>query len=558
MTSHDVVIRRGLIVDGSGAPAYEGDVAIDGDTITAVGAVEGAGRREIDAKGCIVTPGFIDAHTHLDAQIAWDPMLTPVSRHGVTTALLGNCGVTFAPCHSGDREILADMMENVEDIPRRAILEGLPWDWTSYGEYLDSLEAMGPAINVAGLVGHCAVRMYVMGERSVEEPATEADIEAMVAVVRQSLRDGAVGFSTSRLLIHKMPDGRCVPGTFATPEELERIAAVVGAEGGLMQNVPNAAAQQSELELIAREARASGGPVLFSTGSNIAQGRDAIVVDGLAKMRAEGLDVTAMIIPRPGGRVTGLQCVPNLWRTPMWLALWEKPFEDRVAAINDPGFTKALIAETRAAQPYGVLAAAFWLGDGARPNYAAGPESKLCAMAEAAGEHPVETFLRLTRASGGRALFSVRTLNPDLPALEDMLTHDAILPGLGDAGAHVSISMDGSWSTTVLSHWVRDTGLFSLEEGVRRMTSAPARLMGLKDRGVLKAGLRADVNVIDLGRLAEDMPVIANDFPFGAPRFTQRATGYWATICNGAIILEDDELTGVRSGRVLRKQPAPV
>lgn len=558
--AHDLVIRGGTIIDGTGAPPVAGDIAVDGDTIAAVGAVPGAGREEIDATGHIVTPGFVDLHTHFDAQIGWDPMLTPVSWHGVTTALMGNCGVTFAPCRPQDRELLAGMMEAVEDIPKHAILSGLPWDWEHYGEYLDSVETMNPAINIAGLIGHCALRFYVMGERAVEEPATPGERREMAKIAGEAVKAGAVGFSTSRLLFHHLPDGRHIPGTHAEHQELVEIAEAVGAAGGLMQSVNNLREDfDGEMALLAKQARASGGRVLFSMTAGPTNDYGDKICDAVAAMRAEGLDINAVAIPRGSGIVAGLQCI-LIWRAPPWRRLAHMDFDARLAAIRDDDTRRELIESARGENiaDYGAIwrltgmEHIVWLGDGEHPHYTGGRETSLQAMAEAAGEHPAETFLRLSDESDGRALFTIRLFNQNLEALKRVLSRDFVMPGLGDAGAHVSQIMDAGWATFVLSHWGRDAGLYSLEEAVRRITSGPARVLGVSDRGALAPGLRADINVIDLDRLGERMPEMVHDFPGGARRFIQRADGYRATICNGAIILRDDEHTGARPGRVLR------
>ena len=550
--AHDLVIRGGLVVDGTGAEPTTGDVAIDGDTITSVGEVAEQGRREIDASGYAVTPGFVDIHTHLDAQIGWDPLLTPLSWHGVTTALLGNCGVSFAPCRPGDREKLAGMMETVEDIPADAILGGLPWSWEDYGGYLDALESLGPAINLAGLVGHCAVRFYVMGDRGVEEQATEADLEAMAKVVGEAVAAGAVGFSTSRFPGHYLPDGRHVPGTHADHAELVRIGeAVAAAGGGLMQNVLNLGGDfDGEIDLLRKQARATGDRVLFSivAGSSDDSGkRINDLVDGLCD---EGLDVSAVAIPRGSGLVTGLvHLMP--FRGDSWRRLARLDFAGRLAAIDDPSFCAGLVADAKSEEQRFSPEIIFPLGEGA-PDYVFTPARSLKALAAAAGEEPVETWLRISRETRGKALFTVRFFNPNLKAVAELISGDHVLPGLGDAGAHVGQVMDSGWCSFVLSHWVRDQGLFTVQEAVRRMTTAPARILGLRDRGRLEPGLRADLNVIDLARVREQMPEYVHDFPGGAGRFVQRAVGYRATVCNGEVILEHDEHTGARPGRVIR------
>ena len=551
--SHDLVIRGGAVVDGTGAEPVGGDVAVDGDRIAAIGKVDGKGKREIDAAGLVVSPGFIDLHTHLDAQIGWDPAVTSISWHGVTTALFGNCGVTFAPCKPSDREFLAGMMETVEDIPKNAILHGLPWNWESYGGYLDALDSLGPAINICGLVGHCATRFYVMGERAVEEPATDDEIRQIAELAGQSVKEGAVGFSTNRFPPHRLPDGRSIPGTFAERKELRAVAKQVGKHGGIMQTVSDFRDFDAEMALIREEARVSRG-ALFSSAAEMGTER---LNERVSAMRAEGLNVTSVTVPRSGGGVGGL-ATDNFFRTPAWNALRAKDLEGRLAAIRDPQTRAQLVAEVSGQGEAAVngMKRWFYMGDGERPCYTQALSENLAAMAEAVGEHPVETFLRLSDETNGKALFHMRGFNVNLDALAELITTDWAMPGLGDAGAHVSQMIDSGWPTFILSHWHRDTGLYSLPEAVRRISAVPADVLGLEDRGVLAVGRRADINVFDIERLEERMPKIVHDFPFGAPRFIQRAAGYKATVCNGEVVLVDDELTGDRGGRVLRNAAA--
>ncbi len=547
--SHDIVIRGGQVVDGTGSEPFAADVAIDGDTITEIGRVDGKGKEEINADGLAVSPGFVDLHTHLDAQIWWDPQVTSVTWHGVTTALLGNCGVTFAPCKPSDREFLAGMMETVEDIPKNAILHGLPWNWESYGGYLDALEALGPSINICGLVGHCATRFYVMGERAVEEPATEDEIRQIAEIAGQSVKEGALGFSTNRLPGHRLPDGRSIPGTFADRAELRAVAKEVGRYGGIMQTVSDFREFDEEMALIADEARMARG-ALFSSAVEIGTDR---LDEKVSAMRAEGLNVTSVTVPRSGGGVGGLS-TDNFWHTPSWIELRKHDLAGRLAAIRNPESRAKLIEEVRAQGEEGIAGVArwFWMGDSERPCYTQEMQQSLVQMASEAGEHPVETWLRITDESDGKALFHMRGFNVDLSELERLITTDWAMPGLGDAGAHVSQMIDSGWSTFILSHWHRDSGVYSLAEAVRRISQVPAGVLGLADRGTLAVGKRADVNVFDVSRLEEKMPEIVHDFPFGAPRFIQRAAGYKATVCNGQMVLRDDELTGECAGRILR------
>ena len=553
--AHDIVVKDGLIVDGTGAAPYYGDVAINGDTITKVGKVDGAtAAKTIHADGKAVTPGFVDLHTHFDAQAGWDPYLTPVSWHGVTTALFGNCGVTFAPCKPADREFLAGMMETVEDIPKNAILTGLPWDWESYGEYLNSIEKLNPAINITGMVGHCASRFYVMGERSITDNATDDEIKQIAELVGKSVADGAVGFSTNRLPGHVLPDGRSIPGTFAEPKELVAISEQVGKHGGIVQSVLNYGKLEEELDIVRQQVRAAGTRGLFSAPYTPSNNGDISAYDApIAKMQAEGLDVTALTLPRSGGFLFGLRTDMRFFGTPAWKDLLSKPFDVRLATIRDGEQRQKLIDEVKAQEyPAGFAKNIFWLGNEDRPNYTKGAAESLASLAEAAGEHPVETWLRFMLESDGEAFFHVRFFNTQIDALPPFLKEDYVLPGIGDAGAHVSQIMDSGWTSFMLAHWVRDEEKFTLEEAIYKLTSAQARVVGFDDRGTLAEGKKADVNVIDMDRVAERQPQLVHDFPGDAPRLIQKAVGYQATICNGAVILENDEHTGERSGRVLR------
>lgn len=555
--SHDLVIRNANVVDGTGASPFAADIAIDGNAIAAIGKVADTGKEEINANGNAVTPGFIDLHTHLDAQIGWDPMLTSVTWHGVTTALLGNCGVTFAPCKPADKEFLAGMMETVEDIPKQAILSGLPWDWESYGGYLDSIAKSKPMINVAGLVGHCATRFYVMGERAIEEPATADEIRQIAELAGQSVKEGAIGFSTNRHLGHLLPDGRCIPGTFAEHDELRAIAKSVGKHGGIMQTVMNFRDPDKEIDLIGEEASYCRG-TLFSAVAGETTETGQRLDEKVMAFRAAGNNVTGVTVPRSGGGVGGL-ATNNFFHAGAWNKLRKLDFDSRLAALKDDSMRQKLVQDVKDATNAEEITARtrnwYPMGLADRPRYTGSPDESLAAIAEAAGEHPVETWIRLTLESEGKMLFHLRGFNTNLDSLAEMISMEWAMPGLGDAGAHVSQMIDSGWTTFVLSHWHRDVGLYAVEEAVRRMAAVPAEVLGLNDRGTLVVGKRADINIIDIANVEERQPQIVNDFPGGAPRFIQRAVGYQATLCNGQVILRDDEHTGTRSGQVL-KNPA--
>ena len=539
---YDIIIRGGSIVDGTGAEPVLGDVGVKDGVIAAIGRVEGDAKKVIDATGKMVTPGFIDIHTHLDAQIGWDPDMTPVSWHGVTTALIGNCGVTFAPCKPDDREFLAAMMETVEDIPRDAIMSGLPWDWEQYGEYLDSIANKPTAINIAGMVGHSAIRYYVMGERSFEEQASDDEKQQMADIVASSLESGAFGFSTNRFEPHVAPDGRSIPGTFAEADELAVISRAVARHNGLMQTV---GATEDVMQAMADE----GSRLLFSYGTPPDEGAGSQRAAWLEQF-SQGRDVTAITHVRSSGLLFGLSTRFPI-RGQSWKQLSMVDMESRLQLIDDPDFVAKLIAEAEASEARNVIGDLFYLGADEVPNYTETQSVK--TMAEEAGEHWVDTILRLSRETDGKALFNWHMFQKSMTELKDLFTKsNHIFPSLGDAGAHVSQIMDAGWSTFILSYWHRQTGTFTMGEAIQKMTSGPAKVLGLTDRGVLAEGLKADINVFDADEVTELQPTLVNDFPGGAPRFIQRSRGFKATIVNGEISLLDGELTGNRAGQVLR------
>jgi N-acyl-D-amino-acid deacylase len=553
--AHDLIIKNGLIVDGTGSEPYMGDVLIDEGTITAIGKINERAVQEINADGAVVSPGFIDLHTHLDAQVGWDPFLTPSSQHGVTTALMGNCAVTFAPCKPEDREFLATMMERVEDIPREAIMSGLPWDWQTYGEYLDSVEKMRPAINVTGMVGHSAVRYYVMGDRGIDENPNADEIARIADLVGQSVRGGAIGFSTNRLPQHRVPDGRSIPGTHAVAEELIAIAKQVGAANGLFQMVPFYKKEDiaGDLDLLGRIAIEGKVRGLFSaTETEMYHYDDPHHI--IEHYRELGAEIYGTTVPRCGGNVSNLQTVIVF---PGWNKLLAIAPEKRWAAIQDEAFRNELIDAARNDPASRRFARRLrWMGDGDRPIYTKGREDNLDNMAIAAQEHPAETWLRMMLETGGKATFHMPFFNLRFDAVETLMNRDWIVPGLGDAGAHVSVIMDSGWPSFFLSHWVRDEKKIELPIAIHRMTARAAKVLGLNDRGMLKVGMKADINVLDIDNVEERHPRVVQDFPHGKSRLVQDSAGYLATVVNGQIIRRDGESTGVRSGRVLRSTDA--
>jgi N-acyl-D-aspartate/D-glutamate deacylase len=565
---HDIVVRGGDVVDGTGSAPRRADVAVDGDRIAEVGEVTGRGRREIDARGRLVTPGFIDVHTHFDAQLFWDPMATPSCYHGVSTVVMGNCGVTFAPVRPGQEGYLARMMESVEDIPADSIMAGLDWGWESYGDYLDSLGRRQLGVNAGGLVGHCALRYYVMGERGLDEaPATESDIAEMAALVGRAVDAGALGFSTSRTFLHTVPDGRPVPGTFARPAELAAIADAMAARGrGTFQVVPRIGERDgaerrntaSELAWMEEVSRNSGRPLTFSMmQSDRRPGLWSHVMDETAAARARGADIRPMTAVRGSGIVYGLMSRTPYDALPEWAELMARPFFDRLDALRDDKVRQSLVdAAERGVEGSGPLVpkdpAKMYLLRGSSADYDVSPANSLAAEAERRGTSPAAAFLDCTVQTFGQRLLYYPVLNQDLGAVAEMITNPDVVVGVADAGAHVALTMDAGNSTYFLRHWVRKEGLMSIGRAVEKLTREGAELFGIADRGVLAPGAFADLNVLDLDRLSLHFPEMAADFPLGANRFIQQADGYDFTLVNGTVTIESDELTGQLPGRVLR------
>ena len=555
--AHDLIIRNGLIVDGTGRDGYTADIAIDGDTVTFIGDLSGEiGTREIDAKGLAVTPGFIDLHTHLDAQVGWDPLMTSSSWHGVTTVLMGNCGVTFAPVAKGDEQFLAEMMESVEDIPREAILNGLAWDWETYPEYLDSVEKLNPALNIVGMVGHCAVRYNVMGERSLsDEPATAQELQRMSDIVAESVAGGAVGFSTSRILLHVVPDGRYVPGTLAPKDEYLAIADGLNAGGGgIFQAVNDFATKAAqEFDLLQSMSEACGD-VLFSGGVGNSDKRSA---EGFGQFlnntRANSGRITSAGMTRPGGSLCGLAQISPV-KGKKWRALMDLPtIEDRVAALRNASTRAELVAEGKEKGMWYDPNHIYPLGTEFSPNYNEQNGVSIAQLAEAAGVHPVELVIDRLIESNGLELFNTWFFNRNTSDLEDFLALDHVYPGLADTGAHIGQICDADATTHYLQYWYRTRGVVTLPQAIRKLTKMPAEVLGLKKRGTLEVGNFADINIFDPQTVASGQPTYVNDFPDQTGRLLIKSRGYAATIVNGQVVTEQGNHTGARPGRVIRE-----
>ena len=559
---HDLVFWGGMVVDGSGAEPRRADVAIDGDTIVAVGVDVGAARRTINAEDRLVTPGFVDVHTHLDAQLAWDPIGTSTCWHGVTSVVIGNCGMTFAPVRDGEAPFLAQAMEAVEDIPADSILAGLPWNWNTHGEYLQWLASQPKGLNFAGFVGHGAVRYYAMGDRSLDVDAepTDDELAVMVDLVDEAMRAGAVGFSTSRTGRHVTFDGRNVPGTWATERELVALASVLGRHGrGVLGCAPRFDGEglgleraRSEVGIMAAMSRASGRPFTFnltSVFSDPQQWRQ--VLDFVAEANATGANLRPQTTSRSIGVIFSLAHKTPFDNRTGWDVIAGHTLAERVAILRDPTVRADLIARGDGRRGLEATREYFVLTPERGARYDSRPEDSLAAYAERAGTTAVEAYLDLVDATDGRVILNWPILNQDFTVIDQMLTDPRMMLGLADSGAHVGQILDASQPTFFLSYWIRERGLMSIGEGVHQLTGRPAELFGFTDRGRIAVGAKADVNVFSLEDLYLPLPTFQRDFPAGAGRFVQRSQGYDATIVNGSVFMEQGEHTGALTGRPL-------
>src|SRR5271156_5431153 len=572
--TYDLIIRNGTIVDGQGGEPYVGDVAVRDGVIAAGGSGSGStAAREIDATGLLITPGFVDLHTHYDGQSICSERLTPSSAHGVTTVVRGNWGVGFAPCRQADHDVLVDVMAGVEDIPGVVMTDGLPWTWETFPEYLDTLDAGKRDIDVAAYLPHSPLRVYVMGQRGADrEPASPEDLAKMRALAKEAMEVGALGFASSRLTIHKTESGSPIPSYDAAREEIEEIArGVVDGGGGLLQFVPDipSGGYQPVLQTVFDVAEDVGLPVTFTlvvANSGDPTWPDAITM--IEKANAAGGDVTAQLLPRPIGLIIGLQLTANPFVLyPSYREIAPLPLAERVAEMRKPEVRARILADKPGHGHPILYVAQMWdwifpLDD--NPNYEPDPANSIGARARAKGVNPMEEAYDPLLDDDGRAMLLVATSNLEHNSLDtvgELLHRDDVVLGLGDGGAHYGMICDASYSTYFLAHWARDRkfGRFTVPEAVRELTSVPARIAGLGDRGRIADGYKADLNVIDHAALRLHKPVLTHDLPAGGGRVGHTAGGHVGAKDSGEVIAENGVPTNARPGKLVRgRQAIPV
>lgn len=566
--TYDLVIRGGKIVDGSGTGVFDGDVAIDAGVIAAVGVVAERGREEIDANGCIVTPGFVDIHTHYDGQIMWENRLYPSSGHGVTTVVMGNCGVGFAPCRADHRDMLVEVMEGVEDIPEVVMTEGLPWNWETFPDYLNALDDRRADVDFAAQVPHSAVRVYVMGSRgAAREPATADDLSAMTSIVHEAIEAGALGVTTSQSHGHRTVAGEWAPSIGAAAEELIALAEGLGrANAGVFQIIPNShygCDPRDEMALFRRIVETSRRPLSFSLlekkyNPSLPQG----MLDLVEEANRDGLPIKAQVFPRPIGMLFGLELSFHPFRFhPSFREIEHLPLTDKVARLRDRVFRRKLLGEEPVTTNPLYETLARDVGDlypmGDPPNYEPDSAARLDLRAAATGCSASELALDALLERDGRGILMMPSSNyvhGDLENVRLMIANPHSLIALGDGGAHYGLICDSSFPTFVLTHWTRDRaeGRFPLEWAVAELSRKPALAVGLRDRGLVRPGYKADINVIDMHALHLHAPEIAYDLPAGGRRLKQRADGFAATVVSGMVTYRDGVATTALPGRLVR------
>ncbi|MGE0623409.1 MAG: amidohydrolase family protein [Pseudomonadales bacterium] len=565
MKQHDMVIRGGRVIDGTGRAGFTADIAVAGGLIREVGRVAGRGRREIDADGALVTPGFVDIHTHYDGQATWSNRMSPSSHHGVTTVVMGNCGVGFAPCRPTDHEMLIELMEGVEDIPGAVLAEGIGWQWESFPEYLDFLGSRRYDMDIGAQLPHGALRVYVMGQRGADrEPATAEDIAAMRAITAEAVRAGALGFSSSRTLNHRSSRGEPTPSLKAELNELLGIAAGLRDAGrGVIEMISDFGDLDEEFSFLEAMVRESGRPMSISLAQGISPQGWRKLLGRVERANTRGLPMRGQVAPRGIGILMGHATTLNPFSTrPSFKEIAHLPQHERLEALRDPSRKARILAEQPTpafARLFAVMAGGekLWeLGD--PPEYEPDPQDSIAARARAAGADPWSFAYDLLLEREGEVILYTPFANyaeNNLDCCREMLLHEHTVPGLGDGGAHVGTICDASFVTSLLTHWGRDRkrgDLIDLETLVRRQSRDTAVAVGLDDRGELVPGKRADLNVIDFDALRVRAPHIVHDLPAGGPRLQQQADGYLATLVAGEITYEQGVATDALPGRLIR------
>ena len=567
--SYDLIVRHGTVIDGTGSEPRDADVAVQDGRIAAVGRIDGSGREEIDARGLTVTPGFVDIHTHYDGQVTWDDRFSPSSGHGVTTVLMGNCGVGFAPCRPQDRDTLMNVMEGVEDIPELVMREGVPWNWQSFPDYLDALSKRQCDIDFATQVPHAPLRVFVMGKRGVDrEPANAADMAEMSKLVEEGLNAGALGFSTSRSLFHRTPDGALTPTITAGEEELAAIARGMRRAGkGVIQLLDDfadtTAEGATEFAMLRRLVELSGRPLSFTLlDISLYPGRWQTLLREIERAHRDGLTIRGQVAARPVAVLYGLELSFHPFSTcPGYREVEGLPLEAKLAKLRDPAMKAKLLQEQPSYRNPQMLAFMrsvanmFVLGD--PPDYTPPADQRLDARAAALGITPLELAYDLLVSGDGRTiLFHPGANYTDCSDanMASMLRHDHTVMALGDGGAHYGLICDASYTTHALTYWTRDRRgeRWPLPWAIHQLTDVPARAVGLGDRGRLQVGYKADLNVIDLDRLKVSAPHPVHNLPGGGRRLEQQAEGYRATIVGGEVTYRDGEFTGAKPGRLVR------
>ena len=566
----DTVIRGGTIVDGSGQPRFTGDLGIQDGKIAAVGGKLGAARRDIDAHGALVTPGWVDVHTHYDGQVTWDPYLSPSTDHGVTSVVMGNCGVGFAPVRPDKRDWLISVMEGVEDIPGTVLAEGIQWEWESFPEYLDALARMPRALDVGAQIPHSALRTYVMGERGItHDEATPEDIAQMVQLVREGLSAGALGFSTSRTVIHKYQQRKYPPGTFASPDEILGIARALGQVGhGVFQMTSNHTQMETEVPWLAEVARQNNLPVAFAlVQTDQTPHTWKKLLAALDEAQAANIPLYGAVAGRPAGILMAwLGSTHPFMAHPLWQSLAPLPWGEKLARLrdaevraqltDDAAMRQAMAHDSRLAYLTQSFHKMYALG--AEPDYEPAQEHSIASIAQREGRSPLQVAYDMLMAQDGKGIVYFPSFNyayNDLSQLHTQLQHPRTMMSLADGGAHCGYICDVSMPTYMLTHWARDRKrgpTLPLELMVRRQTRDTASIYGLQDRGLLQRGYLADINIIDFDRLRIPPPYVAFDLPAGGRRLVQTAEGYRATLKAGETIMENGERTGALPGRLLR------